>query len=31
MADTDAKQFRKEAEECRLLAQKANSTQDKDE
>jgi hypothetical protein len=31
MADTDAKQFRKEAEECRLLAEKATSPQDRDE
>ena len=31
MADTDAKQFRKEAEECRALAEKATSPQDRDE
>jgi hypothetical protein len=31
MADTDAKQFRKEAEECRLLAEKATSPLDRDE
>jgi hypothetical protein len=31
MADTDAEQFRKEAEECHLLAEKATSTLDKDE